>query len=458
MEVATPSYHKEQKRNSRIGSLRLAPSVRLAVLILIALLSSAARPASANNITDSTSPTSPKTPTTPITTDTLTVSARAQARIDFKVNLINFDKNYHGNDSSLERMLARVDSMVLDPRVRVRRVTVVGTASPEGPYLNNVRLAAGRARAFVAILRARYSFTDSIYAVSTIPEDWEGMRVMLETDSTIPYGAAVLGFLDETADLDVDTRERRLKSLDGGAPYASMRDRVLPYLRRASVLVDYDSRRLRSSVSSPVPACLDQGPLTAVADFAPVAVRLAAPAPPRQRFFALKTNLLWDAALCANLGFELELWPRWSLDVPVWYSPYDITRRWRIRLLATQPELRYWPKVAGEGHYFGVHTSVIGFNVSFAGDYRYQDPNYAAFGLGLGYGFAFHLDKDRRWGMEAQIGAGYISYKWIKYHNTGRNGGAVSRGGGTYWGPTRAGITISYKFYRQRGERRWMKW
>lgn len=192
--------------------------------------------------------------------------------------------------------------------------------------------------------------------------------------------------------------------------------------------------------------------------FTPMAVDITMHAPTRQRFFALKTNLLWDAALCANLGFELELWPRWSLDVPVWYSPYDITRRWRIRLLATQPELRYWLRDAGAGHYFGVHASVVGFNVSFAGDYRYQDPNHAAFGLGIGYGFAFHLDKARRWSMEAQIGAGYLSYKWIKYHNTGLNGAEVSRGGGTYWGLTRAGIAISYKFYRERKERRWMKW
>lgn len=144
--------------------------------------------------------------------------------------------------------------------------------------------------------------------------------------------------------------------------------------------------------------------------------------------------------------------------MPVWYSPYDITDRWRIRLLATQPELRYWLKDAGAGHYFGAHASVVGFNVSTGGDYRYQDPNHAAFGLGLGYGYSFHLDKEKRWSIEGQIGAGYISYRWVKYHNTGRNGAAVSRGSGTYWGVTRAGIAISFKFYKERKGRRWMKW
>ena len=161
--------------------------------------------------------------------------------------------------------------------------------------------------------------------------------------------------------------------------------------------------------------------------------------------------------MCANLGVEIGLWRHWSLDVPVWYSPYDITDGWRIRLLATQPEVRYWLKDAGEGHYFGVHATVAGFNVSFGGDYRYQDPNHAAFGTGIGYGYAFHLDKSRRWSMEAQIGAGYIGYEYIKYHNTGRNGAEVSRGKGTYWGVTRAGFAVAYKFYTDRKGRRGTK-
>ncbi|MCM1297290.1 MAG: DUF3575 domain-containing protein [Muribaculaceae bacterium] len=442
MDVKAPAYYKEFRCNPCISKPRQVVSIYLALLILIALLSVV--PCMASEAT----------------TDTITISARSQAhaRIDFKVNLTNFDNTYHSNDSALEQVLARIDSMVLDPRVRVERITVVGTASPEGPYLNNVRLATDRARAFVSILQSRYSFQEGIYAISTIPEDWDGMRTMLAVDSTIPFGDVVLSFIDQTANIDLDTRERLLKSLDGGVPYLSMRDHVLPYLRRASVLVDYDTRWLSSRMDNIEPAYTDVCPHTGTPSLAPVSLDSPVHVAQRQRFFALKTNLLWDAALCANLGFELELWPQWSLDVPVWYSPYDITSRWRIRLLATQPEVRYWLRDAGAGHYLGVHASVIGFNVSLAGDFRYQDPNHAAFGLGIGYGFAFHLDKAHRWSMEAQIGAGYLSYKWIKYHNTGRNGAEVSRSGGTYWGITRAGIAVSYKFYSQRKERRWMKW
>ena len=392
-----------------------------------------------------------------VVSDTTVTSAQASARIDFKLNLTDVDNDYHGNDAHLEKVLAEIDSMVLNPLKKVERITVIGTASPEGPYHSNALLATDRAKAFIKILQSRYSFPDSVYAVSTIPEDWEGMRMMLTEDNSIPYAEVVLRFLDETEQLNPNTRETRLKQLDGGQPYKSMLDNVLPYLRRASVLVDYDTEWIRRHhILSPVDLTMPTLDVSfTLPEIQPLPIRW----PERkQRFFALKTNLLGDVALCSNLGFEVELWPHWSLDLPVWYSPYDITGRWRARLLAVQPEVRYWLKDAGKGHYFGVHTTVAGFNISFGGDWRYQDPNHAAFGLGVGYGYSFHLDKARRWGLEAQIGAGYISYQYIKYRNTGHNGASYSRGGGTYWGITRAGLTLSYKFYADRKGRRWMKW
>lgn len=387
--------------------------------------------------------------------DTTIISTKVQSHIDFRVNLTDIDRTYHCNGSQLEKVLAVIDSMVQKLQRKVSRITVMGTASPEGPYENNVRLATDRAEALIRILKGRYSFPDSIYAVSAIPEDWEGMRIMVAENDIIPYAGTVLAFLDESGHLSPDIREDRLKRLDEGRPYASMRENVLPYLRRASVAVDYDLEWL-NRIQAIKPAEIKSLPLN-LAVPTPEIRPLDIPATRKQRFIAVKTNLLGDAALCANLGVEIGLWRHWSLDVPVWYSPYDITNGWRIRLLATQPEVRYWLKDTGEGHYFGVHATVAGFNVSFGGNYRYQDPNHAAFGAGIGYGYAFHLDKSRRWSMEAQIGAGYIDYKYIKYHNTGRNGAEVSRGKGTYWGVTRAGFAVAYKFYTDRKGRRGTK-
>ncbi len=178
---------------------------------------------------------------------------------------------------------------------------------------------------------------------------------------------------------------------------------------------------------------------------------------PQTRFFAVKTNLLFAAALCANLGFEAELWPKWSLDIPVWYSPYDITSTRKLRLLAAQPEIRWWPEKAGEGHFFGLHMHVVGFNVAINDHGRYQDPNHALWGMGLSYGYAMKLGKTKRWGLEFNVGAGFAEYDYDAYRNQ-ENGQKFRSGSATYFGITRAGISLSYNWYKERKNRRWMKW
>ena len=261
MDVGTLTYYQEYERNISIRKHRRFASVRLAAVILIVFSFAVFTDARAQ------------------ATDTIVASAHVQGHIDFKVNLTDFDKAYRGNRSGLEKVLVEIDSMVLDPRLKVKRITVVGTASPEGPYRNNVRLAAGRAKTFVSILRSRYSFPDSIYVVSTIPEDWEGMRLILADDSTIPYAEIVLRFIDETERLDSDAREHRLKCLDGGRPYASMRDNVLPYLRRASVCVEYDtlSFLLRQRLKTAGPTL---GPALPVPDIRPAVIPSSTFTPP----------------------------------------------------------------------------------------------------------------------------------------------------------------------------------
>ena len=166
----------------------------------------------------------------------------------------------------------------------------------------------------------------------------------------------------------------------------------------------------------------------------------------------MKTNVLFLAGLVANLGFEAELWERWSIDIPVWYSPYDITSKVRFRFLATQPELRYWTRKAGEGHFFGLHTHIIGFDVSVNDHGRYQDPDHAVWGMGLSWGYTTHLDKNKRWLLEFNLGAGFAEYDFDVYRNW-KNGPKFRSGSDWYWGVTRAGLSVGYKWYKDRKQK-----
>lgn len=84
---------------------------------------------------------------------------------------------------------------------------------------------------------------------------------------------------------------------------------------------------------------------------------------------------------------------------------------------------------------------------------RYQDPNHALWGMGISYGYAIELGKQKRWAVEFNIGAGFAEYDYDIYRNW-ENGPKTGSGSDWYWGITRAGISISYKWYVEKGKRR----
>lgn len=56
---------------------------------------------------------------------------------------------------------------------------------------------------------------------------------------------------------------------------------------------------------------------------------------------AVKSNLLYDATTTMNLGLEVALARKWTLDIPVNYKPWQFDEV-RFKHWGIQPELRYW--------------------------------------------------------------------------------------------------------------------
>lgn len=67
------------------------------------------------------------------------------------------------------------------------------------------------------------------------------------------------------------------------------------------------------------------------------------------RYAALKTNLAAWAATTVNLAYEVQVGRRFTLDLPLMWSSWDITAEHALRVIAFQPELRYWFSSAGRG-------------------------------------------------------------------------------------------------------------
>lgn len=180
----------------------------------------------------------------------------------------------------------------------------------------------------------------------------------------------------------------------------------------------------------------------------------AAPCPqPRTTMLAVKTNALFAVATIANIAVEVQLGEQWSLDVPLYYSPYNLSSRRKLRTLSVQPELRYWREAVGSGFFFGTHIHLVGFNVALNDRLRFQDNERAAWGFGLGGGYARTLGKDSPWAVEFNLGVGFLAYEYDQFYNR-YNGLCYKHGRDTYWGVTRAGITFAYRWQLKHKERR----
>lgn len=103
---------------------------------------------------------------------------------------------------------------------------------------------------------------------------------------------------------------------------------------------------------------------------------------------AVKTNLLYDATTTFNLGAEIGLSPRWTLDLSANYNPFSFSDNKKWKHWMAQPEARYWFCERFNGHFMGLHLlggqyNVGGVKLPFGiypsvEDYRYEGYYYGA--------------------------------------------------------------------------------
>lgn len=164
--------------------------------------------------------------------------------------------------------------------------------------------------------------------------------------------------------------------------------------------------------------------------------------------FALKTNLLFDAILLANIEGEWMFARRWSAALEwqcAWYAKESAPRK-VYRIGTITPEVRYWPieRKQWQGMYVGV----------FAGGGIYDLGNskkgYIGEGgfIGLSTGYMWPIGK--RLSLEAGIGVGYLHI---------RNKDYVPRDGHflykltrniNYFGPLRLKLSLVWRFQSER--------
>lgn len=170
---------------------------------------------------------------------------------------------------------------------------------------------------------------------------------------------------------------------------------------------------------------------------------------------AVKTNIVGDALLNPNVGVEIGLAPKWTLDVGgqfnLWNMSHD--RRWKHWLV--QPEARYWFCDRFAGHFVGAHLLGGQYNIGgldidmkmLGTDFRkLKDSRYQGWfgGLGIAYGYAWALS--RHLNIEAEIGIGWTYTRHDRYPCAVCGTKIESDKDHNYFGPTKAAISVVYIF------------
>ena len=410
--------------------------------------------------------------------------------LHFRFDRSMVDYGYRDNN----RILAAMHKIFADSLCvsRIDSVCIQAFSSPEGDADYNRRLALRRAQAVKGYLVWKYPGLNQ-YRIRTSAqaESWDALRDVALNDTLLPCRDEILQILK------LNTGEKRkealLKKLNTGIPYRHISQWILPELRNASICTVY-MRPLRHAQQGSRLVADAQGNngkeyqkadgteitddtevvngvrvakgndtnangteltdnteitgSTQVTGNAPTTGSANAIAPGKSRrrpLFAVKTNLLFDAALMPNIELEVPIGKRWSLNgeymFPWWLINDD---RYCLQILMGGLEVRYRPgKRSGRdvltGHFLGLYAGGGKYDLQWDKN-GYQGEFFIA--AGVSYGYAHSIARNLR--LEYNIGIGMLRTDYRHYHSRDNHRTLLWQENGEYtWlGPTKLKISL----------------
>ena len=414
-------------------------------------------------------------------------------RIYYRTGYRYVEPLYRDNGMQLARFTESVRRALRDGTIE--RIVVRSGASPDGANRANELLSERRADSLVSYIVRHTDVLASLIDRQAAGIAWDELRAQVAA-SGMPYRDEVLDVLDNTPVWIFDERNRvvggrkqRLMDLRGGEPYRYMLREFFPDLRSSVVVTLYfrseetpESTQPPAVVPSPAaeparepepglkPAENGEPQPATVPDTAAAPERtdetgeaipaVTGKASPEAKGWtprlAVKTNAVGWAMAISNVAVEIDLSQKLSLNIPVYYSAWNyFSGTTKFRMLAAQPELRYWP-TRDRRFFAGVHFGVASYNLALGGKWRIQDHDGTtpALGGGVSVGYRMPLGRSDRWNVEFSLGAGAYRLHYDKFHN--EPGGAYSSTvRKTFFGVDNAAVSFSYTFdLKKKGGRR----
>lgn len=353
------------------------------------------------------------------------VAMQDSVKIQFQTGKTHVDVDLGTNRQVLEGIKEKLQLNADDSvYYRLQKVLVVGGASPEGSIALNKRLSEKRAEALFNHLSQYGTFPDSLRHYTFLGRDWNGLLHLAENDLNLPSREETLNLLRRIAANPQEADAWRLQSFKGGKPYAYMYKHLFPALRASSMYLWYSEVKLPPfTAHTSLQEAFDmEKPFLVAPSFI-----VMAPEEPEKKpiYWALKTNLLYDAALVPNIGAEIHVGRNWSVGANWMYAwwKYDPSH-WYWRIYGGDIYVRKWfGKKAAEkpltGHHIGLYGQMLTYDFCTGGrGYMGGEPggdiwDRASFAGGIEYGYSHPIA--RRLNLDFTIGIGYLEGKYHEY-------------------------------------------
>ena len=329
----------------------------------------------------------------------------------FKVNQTDIDTN----ESGYIKLMDELRRLGQDDLVVVRKIIIRGSASPEGRYINNSRLAHGRAQAIadsVAVLaRCCPTCLEEIF----IEEDYLGLRrIMHETRP--PYAAAVLNILENCSDPGM--LKPLLKKAHEGRLWGQLLNDWYPQLRAARVvlIVSLVDKRLTEKLS-PIPALEKTDSGIIMPKWSPAGpTRYAAGPKARRPLLNVKTNLLSIPNVALEIlprGGHLTAMAEWS---GIGLRNDNKLRTFIVHDLVLEGRYYFRGRAAFTGHYLSLYGNAGEFDIQRSATKAWLCDSFGrAWGAGMGWGYVRRIGRSR-WKWEVNLALGYLQAAYDGYH------------------------------------------
>lgn len=377
--------------------------------------------------------------------------------LSYPIGGCRVDSLFGNNASELSSLRRFLRYALVDTLVCVREIKITGYCSVDDTRHVNDVLAFNRATRFSRFLDARYGIEEK-YAVDVqgVGRDWTGLRRLIAS-SSYRWKEEALRIIDGGG--SAEWKKIQIASLGRGDAHRRLYEEFYPRLRRVEIRIGYDVQCMKQKLHP------DHKPVFDAPGVPPLRLKtLYRPLPAKKGVrkkvrpvLAVKTNLLFDAALMPNIEVEVPLGRRWSLNgeamLPWWLSDDN---KYCMQLVSGGLEGRYWfgnrlRRRPLTGHFAGV------FGGGGKYDFQWKERGYRGeyfFLAGLSYGYSLSLS--RRLNMEFSLGVGVLrtSYRHYRAQEDYRTLLWQKDGTYTWFGPTKAKISLVWLLGNKKGGKR----